>query len=73
MTTKVQCSCRQTKILVDYVRATNPENLDRLWAPVQGDLPENQNPEQFLRDTRSRVGHEALREYHGTDQKGDLR
>jgi CheY-like chemotaxis protein len=62
MTTKIQCRCRQIKTLVDYVRATNPENLDRLWIPVQGELPENQDPEQFLRDPRNRISNEALRD-----------
>ena len=61
MTTKVQCSCSQTKTLVDYVKATHPENLDRLWLPIQGELPENQDPEEFLRDPKNRISHEALR------------
>jgi hypothetical protein len=59
MTTRVCCTCRQNKPLVDYVKAKNPENLPFLWVPVQGGLPENGDPEKFLSDPDNALSLEA--------------
>jgi CheY-like chemotaxis protein len=55
------CSFRQTKTLVDYVRAKNPANLPFLWGAVQAELPENQDPEGFLCNPENRVSSGLLR------------
>ncbi|NVL91145.1 MAG: hypothetical protein HWN69_09205, partial [Desulfobacterales bacterium] len=57
-----ETSCHNTKALIDYVRARNPENLHFLWEPLKGRLPEGEDPESFLTDTNNWISAELCRD-----------
>ncbi len=56
-----ETSCLNTKALVDYVRARNPENLQLLWGPLKGILSEAEDPELFLSDSNNWISIEVCR------------
>ncbi|UCD87478.1 MAG: response regulator, partial [Desulfobacterales bacterium] len=55
-------SCINTKALVDYVRANNPEKLYLLWEPLKGMLLKGEDPELFLTDSNNWISIEVCRE-----------
>jgi signal transduction histidine kinase/ActR/RegA family two-component response regulator len=59
---KSETSCLNTKALVDYVRASNPENLYLLWKPLEGRIPKGEDPEQFLMDSNNWISIEVCRD-----------
>jgi signal transduction histidine kinase/CheY-like chemotaxis protein len=59
---KPEISCFNTKALVDYVRARNPENLHLLCEPLKGKLPDAEDPEQFLTDSNNWISAEVCRD-----------
>ncbi|MBW2329756.1 MAG: response regulator [Deltaproteobacteria bacterium] len=59
---KPETSCLNTRALIDYVRARNPENLHLLWEPLKGKLPEGGDPEQFLADPNNWISAEVCRD-----------
>lgn len=56
-----ETSCLNTKALVDYVRARNPENLHFLWEPLKGKLSKAEDPELFLTDSNNWISIEVCR------------
>ncbi len=56
---KPEVSCHNTKAVIDYVRAKNPENLHLLWIPLKGKLHEGEDPELFLSDSNNWISAEV--------------
>ncbi|MBW2144929.1 MAG: GAF domain-containing protein, partial [Deltaproteobacteria bacterium] len=59
---KRETSCLNTRALVDYVRARNPEKLYLLWEPLEGRLPEGEDPDKFLMDSNNWISIEVCRD-----------
>lgn len=59
---KREVSCLNTKALVDYVRAKNPERVHLLWEPLRGKLPRGEDPELYLTDANNWISAEICRD-----------
>ncbi|MBW2173332.1 MAG: response regulator, partial [Deltaproteobacteria bacterium] len=59
---KAETSCLNIKALVDYVRTRNPDKLHLLWEPLEGRLPEGEDPEVFLMDSNNWISAEVCRD-----------
>lgn len=49
------CSYRHARVILDYVRARNPQNLPMLWAFLRKRQPESADPEALFTDPRRRI------------------
>jgi CheY-like chemotaxis protein len=45
---KTEISCLNTRALIQYVKARNPEQLHLLWAPLKNEVIGREHPERFL-------------------------
>jgi len=58
---KPETSCLNTKAIVDFVRDAKPGKLHLLWKPLEGKIPDSENPEAFLSDHNNWISIDVCR------------